>query len=119
MLNKLKERGLKCNIESYFSGQTEIERLGFCVTRNGVKPINKKIEAIINMAPLTSRKEVRKFIGVINYYRNMRPRMSHTLATLTKLTYINRKFKWTNSNKIPSVKIIGSLKFIPMLARYN
>ena len=47
------------------------------------------------MAPPTSRKGVRQFIGVINYYRYMWPRRSHTLAPLTKLTPINRKFKWT------------------------
>ena len=27
-LNKLKEKGLKCNIEKYFFGQTEMEYLG-------------------------------------------------------------------------------------------
>ena len=43
----------------------------------------------------TSQKEVRKFIGLINYYRNMWPRRSHALLPLTKLTYIKRKFKWT------------------------
>ena len=45
---------------------TEMEYLGFWVTRNGVKTINRKIEAITNIAPPTSQKEVRKFIGVIN-----------------------------------------------------
>ena len=54
MLNKLKEKGLKCNIEMFFFGQTEMEYLSFWVTRNGVKPINRKIEAITNMAPPTS-----------------------------------------------------------------
>ena len=33
-------------------------------------------------------------MGVINYYRNLWPRRSHTLAPLTKLTSIKRKFKW-------------------------
>ena len=47
------------------------------------------------MNPLTFRIEVRKFIGVINYYRNMWPIWSHTLAHLTRLTFIKRKFKWT------------------------
>ena len=42
-LNKLKEKGLKCIIEKYFFGQTEMEYLGFWVTCDGVKPINRKI----------------------------------------------------------------------------
>ena len=41
----------------------------------------------------TSRKEVRKFIGVINYYRYMCPSWLHTLAPLTRLTYITKNFK--------------------------
>ena len=44
-----------------------MEYLGFWVTRGGVKPINRKIEFITNMAPLTYQKEVRNFIVVINY----------------------------------------------------
>ena len=63
-----------------------MEYLGVRVTRDGVKPINKKIEAIINMKPSTYQKEVRYFIDVINYYRNMLPRRSHTLVLLTILT---------------------------------
>ena len=43
----------------------------------------------------TSWKEVRNFIGVINYYRNILPRRSHSLAPLNKLTSIKRNFKWT------------------------
>ena len=44
-----------------------MEYLGFWVTGDGVKPIDKNIEAIINIAPPTSRKEVQNFMGVINY----------------------------------------------------
>ena len=72
-----------------------MEYLDFWVTHDGVKPINIKIEAITNMAPPTSRIEVQKFIGVINYYRDMRPKRSHALAPLTKLISIKRKFRWT------------------------
>ena len=54
--NKLKEKGLKCNIENYFFGKTEMKHLDLWVTRNGVKPINGKIEAITNMKPPTYRK---------------------------------------------------------------
>ena len=71
-----------------------MEYLGFWVTHYGIKHINRNIEAIINMGPPNSRKEERKLIGVIKYYRNMWPIRSHTLSPLNKLTSINRKFKW-------------------------
>ena len=53
-----------------------------------------KIEAITNMKPPTSPKEVRKFIGVINYHQNMWPRHLYTLVPSTILTYSKKKFKW-------------------------
>ena len=34
-------------------------------------------------------------MGVINYYRYIWPRQSHTLSPLSRLTFIKRKFKWT------------------------
>ena len=40
--NKRKEKGLKFNIERYFFGQNEMEYLGFWVTHDGVKPIDKR-----------------------------------------------------------------------------
>ena len=70
-LNKLKESGLKCNIEDYLFGQTEMEYLGFWVTRDVVKLINAKIEAIKNMMPMTYQNSAGKFIGLVNYYRYM------------------------------------------------
>ena len=75
-LNKLKENGLKFNIEKSLFVQTEIEYLGSWVTRDGIKPMSRKIEAIIN------------------YYRRIWPRRSHTLASLTRLMSIKLKFKW-------------------------
>ena len=40
-LIKLKVKGLKCNIEKSFFGQTEMKYLGFWVIHDGAKPINK------------------------------------------------------------------------------
>ena len=76
-----------------------MEYLCFWVTRDSVKPTNRKIEAITNMKPPTLQKEVQKFIDVINYYRNVWPRRAHTLAHLTILTSIKRKFKWMKVKK--------------------
>ena len=48
-IQKLKKNGLKCNIKKSFFGKTEMEYLGFWVTRTGIQPINKKVEAVVNM----------------------------------------------------------------------
>ena len=43
MLNKMKGKVLKCNIEPSFFGHTKMEYLGFWGTRDGIKPININI----------------------------------------------------------------------------
>ena len=43
-----------------------------------------------------NRRDVRRFIVTINYYREIWDRMSHMLQALTKLTPVCVKFKWTS-----------------------
>ena len=69
--------------------------LGFWVTQNGIQPINKKVEAIINMMPPTSEKQVREFIVLVNHYRGVSDRLLHLLQPLTTLTSYQVNFKWT------------------------
>ena len=73
--------------------ETLYQEVFFFIHGGGVLNIN--IKAITNMVPPTSGKEVRKVIGVINYYHDMWPRRSHALALLSKLTSIKSNFKWT------------------------
>ena len=68
-------------------------------------PIYKKIEGITKMAPPNLRKEVQKFIGVINYYRDMWSRRLHTLVPLTISISIKRKYKWTQVKQYAFNKI--------------
>ena len=56
--NTLKEKGIKYNIEESLFGRNTMECLVFWVTHNGLKSTNKNIEAITNMKPPTSQKEV-------------------------------------------------------------
>ena len=59
----------------------------------------KKVEAIKNLAPPKTRKQLRSFIGMVNYYRDMWPKRSHLLSPLTNLTLKNVKFKWTDEHQ--------------------
>jgi hypothetical protein len=87
--------GLKVNARKSSFCQDSLEYLGYLVTREGIQPIPKKVEAILNLAKPTNRKEVRRFIGMVNYYRDMWPKRSEILAPLSRLTSKNVKFEWT------------------------
>ena len=71
VLTRLSEAGLKVNARKCFFGTAKVEYLGYMITRNGIKPIAKKVDAIQQIAIPKTRKELRKFIGMVNYYRDM------------------------------------------------
>ena len=55
-LNKLMEKGFKCDIENSFFGQTGMGYLGIWVKHGGGKSIDRNIEIITNVKSSNSRK---------------------------------------------------------------
>jgi len=96
VLKRLQDAGLKVNASKSFFAREELEYLGYWITQEGIKPLSKKVEAINNLAVPKTQKQVRTFIGMVNYYRDMWIRRSETLAPLTALTSKKVKFKWTD-----------------------
>ena len=70
--------------------------IGFWVTWIGIQPISNKLEVTVNMKPPNKTKEVRAFMGIVNYYRDMWTRRSHLLHPLTALASNKVKFKWAD-----------------------
>lgn len=95
VLDIMNSAGLKVNAEKSFFGRSELSYLGYHVSREGVRPDTKKVEAIKALRPPLTRKELRSFIGMVNFYRDMWKSRSHLLAPLTKLMSENLKFEWT------------------------
>ena len=91
---KLQNAGLKVNIKKLFFAKGELEYLGYWITRDGIQPTTKKVHAITNIAPPTNKKELRRFIGLVNYYRDMWIRRSHVLAPLASLISKTTKWVW-------------------------
>ena len=96
VFQRLKDAGLKVNARKSFFGKPELEYLGYWITRDGIQPVTKKVEAIRKLAPPKTKKELRHFIGMINYYRDMWIRRSEVLAPLAALTSKTTKWEWTD-----------------------
>ena len=94
IFKELRQAGLKINAAKSHFARHELEYLGYWITREGIQPVSKKVEAIQRIAPPKNRRELRKFIGIVNYYRDMWIRRSHVLAPLAALTSKTTKWKW-------------------------
>ena len=58
VFSRLSEAGLKINTNKSHFAVSEIEYLGYWITRNGIQPVPKKVEAIQCIASPTTIKQV-------------------------------------------------------------
>jgi hypothetical protein len=87
---------LRVNAEKSTFCAEEIKYLGYWISKSGIQPIPLKVEAIINMTRPTTRRELRRFIGMVDYYRDMWVRGSSLLAPLRSTSSKYVKFVWTD-----------------------
>jgi hypothetical protein len=76
---------LKVNAEKSTFCALEIEYLGYVLTRDGIKPQSNKMQAILAIKPPTGVRQLRCFLGMVQYYRDLWARQSKMLAPLTSL----------------------------------
>jgi hypothetical protein len=67
---RLRQHGLKINIDKCYFGTSETAYLGHTLTGHGVAPGKDKAKAIAATAPPTTPKELKSFLGMINFFRN-------------------------------------------------
>ena len=95
VLERLQSKNLAVNALKSFWAVKEVDYLGFKLTTQGVLPQPRKVKAIKQLATPKNKKELRRFIGMVNYYRHMWKRRSHLLAPLARMSGKNIPFKWT------------------------
>ena len=107
ILRCLQKVGLKCNASKSAFCATQIEYLGYWLTRDGIKPLPNKVEAILNLALPTKLKELHRVLGIVQFYRDIWEKWSHVLAPLTDLVCelssskhkCSKKVIWTDIHK--------------------
>lgn len=95
VLTRLEKAGLKINAKKCFFAQEQLEYLGYWITRQGIQPSQKKVDAIQAIQPPSNKRDLRRFIGMVNYYRDLWIRRSDVLAPLAALTSKTTKWAWT------------------------
>jgi hypothetical protein len=83
VLRRLRENGFTINSLKREWAVKETNWLGYWLTPRSLKPWRKKIDGILQIDRPKTPKELRKVIGMVNYYRDMWPSRAHILKPLT------------------------------------
>jgi len=91
VLRRLQEFGFTVNPLKCEWGVAQTDFLGYWITKTGSKPWEKRIEPILKMEEPKTLKELRRFVGLTNWYRRMYKNRAEVLAPLTDMTKIDQR----------------------------
>ena len=90
VLERLAEHGIVINVAKSLFGVAELDFLGHRVNAMGIHPLETKVQAIRDFPLPNTQRQLREFIGLINFYRRFVPNCAsilqplHTLLSHTK-----------------------------------
>ena len=73
----------------------EIQYLGHILSTKGIQPLPLKMQAIQNMHPPTTPKQVLAFLGLVGYYRKIIKNFRKIAKPLKLLICQQVKYDWT------------------------
>ena len=115
IFGKLRQHNLKLKLKKCSFLQLETNYLGFVISEEGIKPDEKKIEAIKSLPVPTCVREVRSFIGMCSYYRRFIPKFSQIAEPIIALTRKYAHFKWSDTHQRAFEYLKDSLTAVPLL----
>ena len=97
LLRRLQHAGLRMNVEKSSFCSHKIEYLSSLLTAEGIKPTEDKIKSILELKEPTTLRELRRVLGMVQYYRDLWKGCSHMMSPLTDLVGKSKKIlTWTD-----------------------
>ncbi|GFX83711.1 retrovirus-related Pol polyprotein from transposon 17.6 [Trichonephila clavipes] len=84
IFQRLSSYGLKLNISKCVFGVTELIFLGHLITPDGIKPLPDKVQAILDYKQPETVGSLRKFLGLLNFYRRFLPKAAEQQYLLSE-----------------------------------
>ena len=116
VVEKLKEAGITLKLEKCEFACEAIDFVGYNISNEGIKPQKILTEAIINFSRPTSKKELKRFLGMIGFYRNFIESFSKISKPLNNLTSDKIEFIWDSNCENAFSKLRHCLSLPPVLS---
>ncbi|CAK1593602.1 unnamed protein product [Parnassius mnemosyne] len=85
VFNRLKRYGMLINTSKCIFGVDEVKFLGCRISESGTKPLTEKVQVILDYPQPKDVRQLRRFLGIINFYRRFLPNAAQTQAPLNNL----------------------------------
>ena len=108
--HKLYAKASKCQF-----GRSSVGFLGHVISERGVAVDPRKVAAVAEWATPTSCTDVRRFVGLANYYRKFVLRFSALAAPLTALCSPRAQFTWGPAEQQSFDALKAALTSAPVL----
>lgn len=99
VMERLEQNGLTVNLEKCQIGKTSVDFMGHTLSEKGILPMNDKVDAIQRFRNPANPKELRSFMGLVNYVGKFIPNLSTISAPLRKMMHKGSKFQWTEEER--------------------
>ena len=96
VLQRLQNYGLRANLQKCYFLKDKVVYCGHEISAEGLRKTQDKVEAVRNTPTPKNVKEVRAFLGLVNYYHRFMPNSSTVLKPLNELLEKDRKWQWTD-----------------------
>ena len=84
LFQRLQDYGLSLKPSKCIFGVSSIDFLGFKVSESGIEPLSDRVDCILKFPQPTTLTQLRRFLGLYNFYRRCIPKAAHILAPLNK-----------------------------------
>ncbi|GBN71001.1 Transposon Ty3-G Gag-Pol polyprotein [Araneus ventricosus] len=84
LFSRLDEYGLCINVSKCIFGAWTIDFLGFNLSENGIRPLPDKVKRVLDFPKPDTLTQLRRFLGMFNFYRCFIPKAAHILAPIVQ-----------------------------------
>lgn len=95
LLDAIIKEGFKLKLSKCFFATDTVDYLGHIIGYNTVRPMTDNLKSIMDFPTPTTQKNIRQFLGKINFYHEYVPKVATILEPLHRLLRKNQKFIWS------------------------
>ena len=119
MLNRACEVNLKFNAKKCRIIQEKVPYVGDVLGKEGLRPVPEKIRAVQEMQPSQNTKELKSFLGFIQYLAKFMPNMASESAPLRELLEKQVAWHWDQEQETSFQKLKQMVSSTPVLGYYD